>query len=135
MSDAGMDNVRTNAIESKLAYSAPSLTVFGSVRELTRAGVGSGGDGGGAGKSFSGTGKTATSDPVAKENIVRVGEHPAGFGIYLFDYKAEMRDACGHGRQFGVMADEVQTIVPEAVSIGENGYRQVDYSVLGITLH
>jgi hypothetical protein len=129
VSNAGMDNVRTNAVDSKLAYSAPSLTVFGSVRELTRSGQGSGADGGSAGKTF------GKSDPALKENIVRVGEHPAGFGLYLFDYKAEVRDACGHGRRFGVMADEVELIVPSAVSIAEDGYRQVDYSVLGITIH
>jgi hypothetical protein len=64
-----------------------------------------------------------------------VGEHPAGFGIFLFDYKAEYRDAFGHGRQFGVMADEVEGIVPEAVMVAEDGYRRVDYARLGITRH
>jgi len=132
VSDASMDNDRTNAIESKLAYSAPSLTVFGSVRELTRASQGSGTDGGAAGMSRA-VGKG--SDPALKDNIVRVGEHPAGFGLYLFDYKAEMQETYGYGRQFGVMADEVELVIPEAVSVAANGYRHVDYSVLGITLH
>ena len=105
--------------------------MFGSVRELTRSGTGSTGEGG----SGKGPVKTVTSDPALKESVVRVGEHPAGFGLYLFDYKSEVRDSCGHGRMFGVMADEVDAIMPDAVSIGDNGYRQVDYEMLGIALH
>jgi hypothetical protein len=114
---------------AKRHYAAPVLTVYGSVRDLT--GNNSGlntGDG-------NGMAMDVMSDPAAKENIVRVGEHPAGFGLYLFDYKAEFRDAWGHGRKFGVMADEVAAIVPEAVSVQENGYRAVDYAQLGIVLH
>jgi hypothetical protein len=63
-----------------------------------------------------------------------VGEHTAGFGLYLFDYKAEFA-AFGTGRQFGVMADEVERVMPEAVSIGDHGYRTVNYALLGITRH
>ena len=113
---------------AKLAYQRPSLTVYGSVRELT------GGTSGGNGDAGAQT-KAKTSDPAAKENAVRIGTHPAGFGIYLFDYKADLRDAHGHGRQFGVMANEVEMILPEAVMVGADGYRVVNYSLLGITHH
>ena len=118
-----------NGKGAKRHYSAPVLTVYGSVRDLT---------GNNSGQAFvDGKGMTMAtmSDPAAKENIVRVGEHPAGFGLYLFDYKAEFRDAWGHGRKFGVMADEVAAIVPEAVVVQANGYRAVDYARLGITLN
>jgi hypothetical protein len=54
-------------------------------------------------------------------------------GLYLFDYKPEFRDTCGHGRQFGVMADEVEQVMPEAVSVHPNGYKMVDYAILGIS--
>ena len=118
-----------SASGAKLGYQSPSLTVYGSVVELTKGGNGSGGDGSGV------AGMSKASDPSLKENVVRIGDHPAGIGLYLFDYKAEVRDGCGDGRQFGVMADEVEQIMPEAVSIGANGYLQVDYGVLGITLH
>lgn len=127
MINASNDSADTPA--GKLTYRAPTLTVFGSVRELTRSGINSAGEG------SSGKGPSKLSDPALKESIVRIGEHPAGFGLYLFDYKAEVRDACGHGRMFGVMADEVQAIMPEAVSVGGNGYRQVNYAMLGITFH
>ena len=113
----------------KSPYSAPALKVYGSVRDLTGDVSGTGAD-----KSFL-TNAMGASDPALKESVVRVGEHPAGFGLYLFDYKAEFRDAFGHGRQFGVMAQEVETIVPEAVVLTEGGYRAVNYSLLGITRH
>jgi len=112
----------------KRAYSKPALVVYGSVRELTRTGAGSGADGGTT------AGRTMVSDPIVKENIARVGDHPLGFGLYLFDYKSEFRDSCGKGRRFGVMADEIERVVPEAVSLTANGYRQVNYALLGINL-
>ena len=113
---------------AKLAYQRPSLTVYGSVRELTGGSSGPAGDGGK-------TSGMAASDPALKENAVRVGSHSAGFGIYLFDYKAEFQAAHGHGRQFGVMANEVERVVPEAVVVRADGYRAVNYSLLGITRH
>lgn len=112
----------------KSPYRAPALTVYGTVRELTGAITPAGpGDGG----AF----MNAPSDRAFKENAVRIGEHPSGYGLYLFDYKPEFRDAFGHGRQFGVMAQEVESIVPGAVSIAEDGYRRVDYARLGIVRH
>jgi hypothetical protein len=72
------------------------------------------------------------SDLRAKENILRIGTHPLGFGLYLFNYKPQWRERCGSGRQFGVMADEVEAVVPHAVSTGSDGYKQVDYAMLGI---
>ncbi|NOU03351.1 MAG: tail fiber domain-containing protein [Novosphingobium sp.] len=113
---------------AKRTYRAPALTVYGSVRELT--GTKSGASMGDATMRMS----TEASDPACKHNVVRVGEHPAGFGVYLFDYKPEFA-RFGTGRQFGVMADEVEQILPEAVSVGADGYRRVDYPLLGVTRH
>jgi hypothetical protein len=55
-----------------------------------------------------------------------------GIGLYLFDYKPEFRDEWGHGRQFSVMEQEVEMIMPEAVCMHPDGYRMVDYGMLGI---
>ena len=134
MANGGLDAADTGvnldgAGVAKLAYQRPSLTVYGSVRELTGAATGANGDG----NSLNMVAKA--SDPAAKENAVRIGTHPAGFGIYLFDYKADLRDAHGHGRQFGVMANEVEMVLPEAVMVRADGYRAVNYSMLGITHH
>ncbi len=112
---------------AKRSYSAPVLTVYGSVRELT--GTNSGTTTGDATMRM-----TSASDPAFKENIARIGDHPAGFGIYLFDYKAEFRHF-GAGRQFGVMADEVEQVMPQAVSVEADGYRRVDYGLIGVARH
>lgn len=112
--------------DQKLEYSSPKLTHFGSVRELTMNGNGSGTDGGTT------AGMTMMSDPTTKENVVRVGHHRLGFGLYVFNYKVAYRDACGDGRQFGVMADEVAAVLPEAVSRNADGVLQVNYALLGI---
>ena len=73
-----------------------------------------------------------SSDRRVKRNIVRVGDHPLGIGLYLFDYDPERGARWGHDRQFGVMADEVEAVMPAAVSVGADGYKQVDYAMLGI---
>jgi hypothetical protein len=112
----------------KSAYSSPVLRVFGSVGVLTKGQSGSGTDS--AKKVMTPPGP---SDRTIKENIVKVGDHPLGIGLYLFDYKPQYRETCGHDRQFGVMADEVETVKPEAVSIHRDGYKQVNYDLLGIS--
>lgn len=110
-------------------YVKPLLTVYGSVRSLTGGSLAVGTDTG-----FP-AGKNTQSDRRLKDNIVRIDTHPAGFGLYLFDYKSEFHGWLDAGRQFGVMADEVEAIVPEAVSRDEDGYARVNYAMLGITRH
>ena len=107
----------------KAAYTTPVLTTFGSVGELTMGFGGSGSDG---------LGQMAPSDPRVKENVVRVGQHPLGIGLYLFDYKPAFREQWGESRQFGVMADEVEVVLPAAVTMHADGYKRVNYSLLGI---
>ena len=107
----------------KRAYKKPALKIYGQVRELTGSMGGSmNGDGG----------NKMTSDRRVKRDIVRIGDHPLGIGIYLFDYDAERGARWGRDRQFGVMADEVEAVLPAAVSVGSDGYKQVDYAMLGI---
>ena len=106
----------------KMAYSRPLLRFYGSVAELTLAGTGSGVDGG--------ITMAMVSDRSTKQNIVQIGIHPLGIGLYLFDYKPEFRDLWGPDRRLGVMADEVETVRPQAVSMHANGYKMVDYGML-----
>ena len=103
-------------------YVRPVLRVYGSVSALTL------GPGGTIADSTIGTKKL--SDRTLKQDIVQVGMHSPGIGLYLFDYKPAYRDAWGHDRQLGVMADEVEAIAPEAVSLHEDGYKVVDYARL-----
>jgi hypothetical protein len=113
---------------SKRVYQKPELKIYGSVTALTQSGSANGREQGGVESNKSGQ----TSDFRVKENIQQIGQHPLGFGLYLFDYKSEFQRSCGEGRQFGVMAQEVELVVPAAVSIAANGYKQVDYRMLGI---
>lgn len=117
---------KTTNASAKAAYSRPALTVYGSVRNLTGGSVGADVD--------DLANMMFMSDPATKQNVVEVGAHPAGFGLYLFDYKPEFA-ANGEGRQFGVMADEVAAIVPDAVAEGADGILRVNYAKLGITRH
>lgn len=108
-------------------YVTPQLRTYGTVAEFTKG-------------STSGTGETnntrfPSSDPALKEAVVRIGTHPLGVGIYLFDYKTEHKDRCGHGRQFGLMADEVSRVMPEAIGRDELGFMTVNYARLGVTRH
>ena len=62
------------------------------------------------------------SDRRLKSNIVRIGTHPIGVGIYEYDIFG--------GRQIGVMAQELMEVMPEAVHQHSSGYLMVDYGRL-----
>jgi hypothetical protein len=66
--------------------------------------------------------KFIPSDRRLKSNIERVGTHPLGIGVYEYDINGE--------RQRGVMADEVETVLPEAVVTRSDGYKMVNYGLL-----
>jgi hypothetical protein len=68
-------------------------------------------------------GTAFASDRRLKSNVVRVGTHPLGIGIYEYDIFGE--------RQRGVMADEVEAVKPEAVTTHPTeGYKMVYYGLL-----
>jgi hypothetical protein len=67
------------------------------------------------------------SDASIKQDIVKIGHDSRGFGIYRFQYRPEYRDTWGHGPQIGVIAQEVQKVMPEAVARHPDGYLMVDY--------
>jgi hypothetical protein len=120
--------------EPKRQYRRPMLVTFGRIAALTRSSVCStASDGTTLATCSPGNMAMMSSDRNLKENIVRVASHPLGIGLYLFDYTPAFRDQWGHGRQFGVMADEVETVMPEAVSMHPGGYKMVNYALLGIT--
>lgn len=65
-----------------------------------------------------------------KQGIVRIGTHPSGLGVYEFEYREPYRAKWGHGRRVGVMADEVASIMPAALSVDADGHTVVNYSML-----
>lgn len=62
------------------------------------------------------------SDRRLKSNIEHVGTHPLGIGVYEYDIFGN--------RERGVMADEVLSVMPNAVSVHPSGFMQVDYWML-----
>ena len=64
----------------------------------------------------------ALSDRRLKSNIERIGTHKLGIGIYEYDILGE--------RQQGVMADEVEKVMPKAVLMHPSGYKMVNYGLL-----
>ena len=130
--DEGRDGVRAAgeqaASDRRKPYRSPRLVVYGSVRELTLGGPGASPDVSNTAKA-----RKKPSDPSVKQNVVRIGTHPLGVGLYLFEYKPGFRADDHHRRHFGVMADEVEQVMPAAVSRDENGIRHVDHALLGIS--
>lgn len=61
------------------------------------------------------------SDRRLKHNIVKLAELANGINTYVFSYLGSKM------RHFGVMADEVINVRPEAVSVHPSGYMMVDY--------
>ena len=125
--DGGNSTIQSSSEKGRHPYAPPVLRVYGSVSVLTAGGSGTGIDGPFA--------TMMASDRLLKESIRAIGTHPLGIGLYLFDYKPEFRERFGTGRQFGVMADEVERVMPQAVSVGPDGYKRVNYAMLGIHRH
>lgn len=120
---------------AKRAYAKPQLVRFGDVRVLTMNNTqtflseDSAPGHSGCNKS---NGRLCVSDRRFKQDLASVGRHPWGFDLYLFRFKPEYRDTHGHGLQFGVMADEVERVAPQAVFTLPAGHKVVDYDALGI---
>ena len=72
----------------------------------------------------------AKSDIRTKENITVVGKLSNGLTVYEFEYKPEFKNSegAGYGRFRGLMAHEVEQVIPEAVFETADGYKAVDYS-------
>lgn len=71
------------------------------------------------------------SDRRLKEDIVLVGKDEiTGLNLYEWKYKY-----CEDPTRFrGVMADEVESIMPEAVAYDDMGFASVNYDMLGIQM-
>lgn len=86
---------------------------------------GGGGFGGGGGRGGGGGGRR--SDIALKHDIVLLGHLANGLGYYRFSY-------IGSDKAYvGVMAQEVEQVMPDAVVRGHDGYLRVYYERLGLT--
>lgn len=100
---------------------ANALTSAGQVGQSTRSGKSKNGIG-----DFLGSvaGGIAASDRRLKINIHKVGEKN-GLNLYQFRYLD------GSGPFVGYMADEVEKTYPEAIIIDSDGYKAVNYGMIG----
>jgi hypothetical protein len=119
---------------ARAAYRPPTLVFYGAVATLTQNATGCDNNDNTACTGTLGrqNPNPKTSDRRLKENIERVGTHAMGFGLYLFEYKQAHREQSGYRRQFGVMADEVEAVLPQAVTVRADGFKMVNYGMLGI---
>lgn len=131
---------RKDVQSRKQVYVRPNLISYGSVTVLTK--------GGGASPPENTTGNNPVtcsqnsaksclpSDIRYKQDIVRMGSHKAGFGIYLYEYRSAFQSHFGYGKFLGVLAQEVIECLPEAVVANDSGFFSVDYGVIGtLTAH
>lgn len=91
---------------------------------MSRGGFGGGGGRGGGGGGRGGGGRR--SDIQLKHDVVLIGRMDNGLGFYRFAYNGSQRT------YVGVIAQEVQDVVPWAVRRGADGYLRVDYRQLGV---
>jgi hypothetical protein len=66
------------------------------------------------------------SDPLLKEDIVKVGNLDNKLPVYVFRYKGLPQV------HMGLMADEVERVRPEAVGIGPGGFKTVNYALAAL---
>jgi hypothetical protein len=70
------------------------------------------------------------SDIRLKENIKAIGWLPNGLPVYEYEFKPEYKHIGGEGKHIGVMAQEVEKVIPEAVVEHPDGYKMVNYGAL-----
>ena len=75
-----------------------------------------------------GTMGTVVSDLRAKHDIVLLGRLENGLGFYCFSYNGSDR------AYVGVIAQEVQAIMPGAVVRGRDRFLRVNYDKLGLRM-
>ena len=69
------------------------------------------------------------SDGRLKTNIVKTGELGNGLNLYTWDWNQEAIDkGLDNNPTEGVIAQEAQKIIPDAVILGNDGYLRVDYA-------
>jgi len=74
----------------------------------------------------------AASDIALKRDIKRVGKLPNGINVYKWSWTEEAKKIVGNQPEYGVIAQEVQEILPHAVKRGDHGYLMVNYAALGV---
>jgi Protein of unknown function (DUF3300) len=124
MGGGGMGGVGPGGRGGGSALGIQSGRAAGAASARGRASAGGRGGGGRAGGRGGGGGRR--SDVMLKHDIVLLGHLDNGVGFYRFSY-------IGSDKAYvGVMAQEVQAVMPDAVRRGRDGYLRVFYDKLGV---
>jgi hypothetical protein len=75
-----------------------------------------------------GGGENLVSDVRLKDRIVPIGSTLHGLPLYRFHYRGADEAYCG------VMAQDVLEVMPQAVTVGSDGFYRVNYAMLGIKM-
>jgi hypothetical protein len=130
-----LDAGRGQNVKRESARGAQSRQAMAAPRPATRSAGGGGGaarvSGGGARGGGSvgrggGGGGGRRSDVTLKHDIVLLGHLDNGIGLYRFSYNGSDKS------YVGVLAQDVQTIMPNAVVRGSDGYLRVFYDKVGV---
>ena len=132
--DSAMGNIQSGkAANAQAARGKASLGGGGGGGGARAAGGGGGGGartggggGGGRGGGGGGGGGGRRSDINSKHDIALIGWLDNGLGFYRYSYNGSDRS------YVGVMAQEVQRVMPDAVVRGQDGYLRVLYDRLGL---
>ena len=130
--DSAMGNIQSGKVASAQAArgreslgggggAAGRVSGGGAARASAGGGAKMGG-GGGGGRGGGGH----RSDINSKHDIILLGRLDNGLGFYRYSYNGSNK------AYVGVMAQEVQTIMPDAVVRGRDGYLRVYYQKLGL---
>jgi Protein of unknown function (DUF3300)/Chaperone of endosialidase len=98
----------------------------GGMRAVGGGGRGGFRGGGGGHRGGGGRGGGRRSDIRLKHDIVFLGYLSNGLGLYRFSYNGS------NVKYVGVIAQEVQNVMPNAVTTGSDGYLRVNYGKLGL---
>ena len=72
------------------------------------------------------------SDKRLKTKIKLVGRLANGIKLYKWEWTEKGKELVGNQVEFGVIAQDVEKIMPEAVMRGSDGYLRVNYSMLEV---
>jgi hypothetical protein len=121
------ESARGASSRNAMASARPSPSVSRPSPGGGGGGGGMRGGGGGGGGRGGGGGGGRRSDLMLKHDIILLGHLDNGLGFYRFSYNGSDK------AYVGVIAQEVQAVMPQAVVRGRDGYLRVFYDKLGVT--
>jgi hypothetical protein len=128
--DSALGNIQSGKVANAQAARGKASLGGGGGGGGARVGGGGGGgaraSGGGGGRGGGGGGGGRRSDINSKHDITLIGWLDNGLGFYRYSYNGSDK------AYVGVMAQEVQTVMPGAVARGRDGYLRVFYDKLGL---